>query len=82
MFNKYLQKFVLFLLLFLLVASPALAQDMPVFRSAPLNPAFVEYMEGLENGTIKILTKSGYPLAYIPRGVLWGRRGTVCEIAS
>ncbi len=73
MANKLLQKIGISFLLLLLLVSPALVHAqaeidsaVPGFNKAPLNPAFVKYMEGLENGTIKTLTESGYPLGYIP----------------
>lgn len=50
----------------LLVAPAAGANDSPQPTSAPLNPAFVQYLSDLEAGTLTTATADGYGLGYLP----------------
>lgn len=44
-------------------------QEEKIATSAPLNPAFVEYVNNLEAGTIAGLSENGYRLGHIPSPV-------------
>ncbi|MGD9346450.1 MAG: lectin like domain-containing protein [Candidatus Aminicenantes bacterium] len=59
--------YILFLFAFLIVGSIAIdAQDNDRTRIAPINPAFLKYLQDFEMGKIQTFSDEGYPLGDIP----------------
>jgi C1A family cysteine protease len=55
--------FLLVLMSFLIFCSTGFTQE---FQKAPLNPAFVKWLEAKKAGKVQLKTEDGYPLGYIP----------------
>lgn len=49
-----------------LIPAAAWAEDTDVPTTAPLNPAFVQYLDGVESGTLNTTAINGHSRGYIP----------------
>jgi C1A family cysteine protease len=65
LFSKMLFTVLATVIVFIIALSAA-AQDSPTVTQAPLNPAFLEYLRGVQEYGVQMQTIEGYALGYIP----------------
>ncbi len=62
--------FLIVILLIIFFTESTMANNKQ-FKSAPVNPKLVKYLQQEKNGALKKLSAEGYPLGYIPHSVIY-----------